>query len=95
MPGLQREGFYMKKEKLFAYSDGDGFIHWNVIEVGSIWNKDTGEWMPREKRFEASQEVNIEVESSMKALKREYMLRIALLGAWTAFFLALFLQGKL
>jgi hypothetical protein len=68
--------------KLYAYSDDDGYIHWNVLEGQSIWCNHTKSWLKREKHMET-------------AYKKELGLRIALLGAWTAFFLALFLQGKL
>lgn len=36
--------------KLYAYSDGDGFIHYNILKGEAIWIK--GEWAKREQHFD-------------------------------------------
>ena len=43
------------KKGIYAYSDDDGYIHYNVQEgtaKSSIWNHQTGSWLKREPDYD-------------------------------------------
>lgn len=67
--------------KLYAYSDDDGYIHWNVLKGESIWCHQTKTYLKREHRIE-------------KANYRECLVRFIIQMTWLALFLILFLGGK-
>lgn len=42
--------------KLYAYSDADGFIHYNILKGEAIWVKN--EWAKRERHLDLNLKIN-------------------------------------
>lgn len=50
MSAMQGKGIRMKR--LYAYSDGDGFIWYHAMKAKVLFNKRTGEYFKREEKLD-------------------------------------------